>query len=197
MNAQKLAIAIGLLKDKKCNCGIAHTEDCDPKMDMPIAEIDGVKNINANINFWSKKRGLAFEIEANFKYDSQDDVNPTIYRKTKYNDKGINKDDILTFSRELLDELPKLRLSLSGRLCVRDTEAESLRAAFEDVFTAIECDTVKIDKTPVCCVCYEKTDTETPCKHPLCNRCWSKIEIGGDDHDECACPMCRENIHYV
>jgi hypothetical protein len=197
MNAQKLAIAIGLLKDKKCNCGIPHTEECMPKMFMPINEIDGVKNISAKISFYHKKKGLAFGVEADFKVDSEEDAHPTIYHKSKYNEKGINKDDILEFSRELLDELPKLRLSLYGLLCVRDTEAESLRAAFEDVFTAIECDTVKIDKTAVCCVCYEKTDTKTHCKHPLCNRCWSNIEIGGDDYNECACPMCRENIYYV
>jgi hypothetical protein len=197
MNAQKLAIAIGLLKEKKCECGIAHSEECMPKMGMPIVEIDGVKNLNSNINFYMKKKGLAFEVEADFKYDGDDDENPRMFIKTKYNEKGINKDDILAFSCELLDELPQLRLGLNGRLLIRDTRYVSLRAAFEDVFAAIECETVKVDKTGVCCVCYEKTDTKTPCKHSLCNRCWSKIEICGEEHNECSCPMCRENIYYV
>ena len=197
MNAQKLAIAIGLLKDKKCECGIAHSEECMPEMGMPIVEIDGVKNITSNIHFYMKKRGLAFYIDADFKYDSNGSENPKIYNKSKYNEKGINKDDILAFSCELLEELPQLRLGLNGQLLIRDTEYVSMRAAFEDVFTAIECDTVKVDKTGVCCVCYEKTDTKTPCNHPLCNRCWSKIKIGGEDHNECSCPLCRENIYYI
>ena len=198
-NAQKLAIAIGLLKDKKCTCGISHTEECMPRMGMPIVEIDGVKNLSSSIEFYHKKKGLAFKIEADFKFDAEeeDDVNPRMYYKSKYNEKGINKDDILAFSCELLEELPQLRLGLNGDLLIRDTEFVSLRNAFEDVFVAIECETVKVDKTGVCCVCYEKTDTKTVCKHSLCNRCWSKIEIGGEDHNECACPMCRENIYYV
>jgi hypothetical protein len=197
MNAQKLAIAIGLLKDQKCKCGIHHSEECMPLMAIPIIEIDGVKNLSSNIHFYSKKRGLAFQIAADFKYDGNDDENPRIYFKSKYNEEGINKDDILAFSCELLEELPKLRMGLNGDLFIPDTVSMSLRYTFEEVFTAIECDTVKVDKTGVCSVCYEKTDTKTPCKHPLCNRCWSKIDICGDDHNECACPMCRQNIFYV
>jgi len=199
MNAQKLAIAIGLLKEKKCECGIAHTQECMLKMGMPIVEIDGVKNITCHIEFYQKKKGIGFEVKADFKYDAEDDEQPRprLYWKNKYNENGINKDDILAFSCELLEELPKLRLGLNGALLIRDIQYVSLRAAFEDVFTAIECDTVKVDKTGVCCVCYEKTDTKTRCKHPLCNRCWSKIEICGEDHNECACPLCRENIYYI
>ena len=199
MNAQKLAVAIGLVKDKKSESGIAHTEECMPKMWMPIVEIDGVKDLRSNIHFYHKKKGLAFEITADFKVGNGDDKNPRMYIKAKYNENGINKDDILAFSCELLEELPQLRLGLNGALLIRDIQYVSLRAAFEDVFTAIECDTVKVDKTGVCCVCYEKTDTKTPCKHPLCNRCWSEIdiEICGEDHNECACPLCRENIYYV
>jgi len=196
-NAKKLAIAIGLLKEKKCECGFAHTEECMPKMGMPIVEIDGVKNISSNIHFYYEKKGLAFEITADFKYDEEDSDGETIYFKSKINEKGINKDDILAFSCELLEELPQLRLGLNGRLLIRDTRYVSLRAAFEDVFAAIECDTVKVDKTGVCCVCYEKTDTKTPCKHSLCNRCWSQIEICRQGGNVCACPICRENIYYV
>jgi hypothetical protein len=168
-----------------------------PKMDMPIVEIDGVKNLSSNIQFCNKKKLLAFQIDADFKYDEDCSDNPTIYFKSKFNEKGINKDDILAFSCELLEELPQLRLGLHGGLLIRDTRYVSLRAAFEDVFAAIECDTVKVDKTGVCCVCYEKTDTKTACKHPLCNRCWSKIEICGEGGNVCMCPMCRENIYYV
>jgi len=200
-NAKKLAIAIGLLKERKCECKpnnminhVCHTGM--PKMGVPIVEIDGVKNISSNIHFYQKKQGLCFEVEADFKYDS-DDENPKMYMKTKYNQDGINKEDILQFSCELLEELPQIRLGLHGNLLIRDAQYVSLRTAFEDVFAAIECETIKVDKTGDCCVCYEKTDTKTPCEHSLCNRCWSKIEICGEDNNECSCPMCRKNIYYL
>ena len=52
-----------------------------------------------------------------------------------------------------------------------------------------------------CCVCHERTDTETKCGHKLCIPCWathnttSYTEHGRDDFD-CApkCPMCRADI---
>ena len=194
-NAQKLAIAIALLKDKKCACGISHKVECMPKMSMPIVEIDGVKNISSNIHFYNEKKGLTFEVEAYFKCDDEKGLNPTIDRKSKYNTNGINKDDILEFSCELLEELPQIRLGFNGQLLIRDTQFVSMRAAFEDVFATIECETIKVDKTGVCCVCYEKTDTKTPCAHALCNRCWSKVF--DKDEDECPCPMCRENIYHI
>ena len=194
-NAQKLAIAIALLKDKKCDCGISHTLECMPRMSMPIVEIDGVKNISSYIKFYCDKKSLAFEVEADFKYDCKNEENPTIYMKRKNNKDGINKDDILAFSCELLEELPQIRLGLNGQLLIRDTQFVSMRAAFEDVFATIECETIKVDKTGVCCVCYEKTDTKTPCAHALCNRCWSKVF--DKDEDECPCPMCRENIYHI
>ena len=194
-NAQKLAIAIALLKDKKCDCGISHTLECMPRMSMPIVEIDGVKNISSYIKFYCDKKSLAFEVEADFKYDCKNEENPTIYMKRKNNKDGINKDDILAFSCELLEELPQIRLGLNGQLLIRDTQFVSMRAAFEDVFATIECETIKVDKTDVCCVCYEKTDTKTPCAQALCNRCWSKVF--DKDEDECPCPMCRENIYHI
>ena len=194
-NAQKLAIAIALLKDKKCDCGISHTLECMPRMSMPIVEIDGVKNISSYIKFYCDKKSLAFEVEADFKYDCKNEENPTIYMKRKNNKDGINKDDILAFSCELLEELPQIRLGLNGQLLIRDTQFVSMRAAFEDVFATIECETIKVDKTDVCCVCYEKTDTKTPCAHALCNRCWSKVF--DKDEDERPCPMCRENIYHI
>jgi hypothetical protein len=197
-NAQKLAIAIALLKDKKCACGISHKQECMPLISMPIVEIDGVKNISCYIKFYCEKKGLAFEVEADFKYDGENDESPTIYMKRKYNTNGINKDDILAFSCELLEELPQIRLGLNGQLLIRDTQIMSMRAAFEDVFATIECETIKVDKTGVCCVCYEKTDTKTPCGHTLCNRCWCKIEKDEKDEDApMPCPLCRKNIFYI
>ena len=59
MNAQKLAIAIGLLNE---------SEECMTKIYIPIVEIDGVKNITSNIHFDNQKKDLTFEIIAEFKF---------------------------------------------------------------------------------------------------------------------------------
>jgi hypothetical protein len=52
-----------------------------------------------------------------------------------------------------------------------------------------------------CCVCRERTNTETKCGHKLCIPCWATIntkfhdEQGSDDEDEVPkCPMCRADI---
>jgi hypothetical protein len=52
-----------------------------------------------------------------------------------------------------------------------------------------------------CCVCRERTNTETKCGHKLCIPCWASIntkfhaEQGSDDEDEVPkCPMCRNDI---
>lgn len=198
MNVQKLAIAIGLLKNQKCSGPTTHTEHCkcQPSQRMPIVEIDGIKNLDSRIEFYQDGKGLSFEATANFKYDDEDNHGERIYFTAKCNKDGINKDDILEFSQKLLDELPRLQLGLNGMLLIRDNEFVSLRAAFEDVFTTIESETLKVQKTGTCSVCYEKTDTTTPCDHPLCNRCWSKIEM--NDETNCIpCPLCRENIFYL
>lgn len=198
-NAKKLAVAIGILKARKCTCCKSDTSVCGSRMGMPISEIDGVKNIGCNIQFYQGNKGLGFEVTTEFKYDGEEDEHPRLYWKSKYNEKGINKDDILAFSIELLDELPRIKLGLCGVLLIRDIEYVSLRDAFEEVFTTIECENIKVDKTGVCSVCYEKTDTMTPCGHALCNRCWSKIEKikDCDGDEETPCPLCRKNIYYV
>jgi hypothetical protein len=196
-NTQKLAIAIGLLKERKSGYKISILEhQSSASMGMPIVEIDGVKNLDCGIAFYHENKGVMFYVDAEFKC-AEEDRDIRLYFKSNFNATGITEDDILAFSSELLKELPQLRLKLNGRLGIKDDECVSLRAAFEDVFTAIECDTVKVNKTGVCSVCYEKTDTKTPCKHPLCNRCWSKIGVCGDEHNQTPCPLCRENIYYV
>ena len=52
-----------------------------------------------------------------------------------------------------------------------------------------------------CCVCHERTNTETKCGHKLCIPCWATInttfyaEQDSDDEDEVpSCPMCRADI---
>ena len=198
ISVQKLSITIGLFKNIKCECKKSHTELCDRKMPIPIIEIDGVKNLDCNIEFYQNGKGLCFRAETEFQYDGDELENPTIYFKAKYNKDGITKDDILEFSQNLLDELPKLQLGLYGVLMVIDKEYISIQSALEDIFTTIESETFKVSKTGTCSVCYEKTYTKTPCGHLLCNRCWSKIEKnGGTDHDEIPCPLCRKNIYYI
>jgi hypothetical protein len=45
-----------------------------------------------------------------------------------------------------------------------------------------------------CCVCFEKNEVKTSCKHNLCRPCHSKLEWNEEeDEDEKfkLCPMCR------
>ncbi len=198
-NAQKLAIAIGLMKDHVCGCCTNNTKKCLPSKCVPITEIDGVKNIDCHIAYYGQeKRGLEFEVKAEFKYDSENDEFPLLFRLSKFNPNGITAEDTLAFSKAVLIAIPLLKLGYRGDLAIPDKCVTTVHKTFDDVFSSIACPTVVVDCMEECSVCYDKTYTKTSCEHALCNRCWSKIQPTNDeDGDETTpCPMCRKNIHY-
>lgn len=198
-NAQKLAVAIGLIKEHVCECCTKISKKCAPSKYVPITEIDGVKNIDCRISYYSEKRGLEFEVKAEFKYDCHNDVFPILFRMTKYNKDGITSEDILAFSSAVLMAIPLLKLGYGGDLMPENKCESAVHKTFDDVFSSIACPTVVVDCMKECSVCYEKTNTKTPCKHSLCNRCWSKIQpVQDEDCDDVTpCPICRKNIHYI
>lgn len=62
----------------------------------------------------------------------------------------------------------------------------------------IEEETGIISKFGDCCICFDKTNTRTPCKHALCIPCWAKINYKEDDDlgdNVRDCPICRANIY--
>ena len=198
-NAQKLAVAIGLIKEQVCECCTKISKKCAPSKYVPITEIDGVKNIDCRISYFSEQRGLEFEVKAEFKYASDDDQFPILFRMTKYNKDGITSEDTLAFSTAVLIAIPLLKLDYGGDLAPENNCESAVHKAFDDVLSSIACPTVVVDCMQECSVCYENTITKTCCKHSLCNRCWSKIQPVKDEdgEDETPCPMCRTNIYYV
>jgi hypothetical protein len=198
-NAQKLAIAIGLMKTQKCKCSTKTPHACDPSMRIPIIEIDGVKNIDCRISYCFNKSVLKFEVTADFKYDGDEDENPILFRISKISDNGITAADTLAFSTAVLTAIPLLKLDFEGNLAPFDKCSVDIYKAIDDVFSSIACPTVVVDCMQECSVCYEKTRTKTKCNHSLCNRCWSKIEEVKDEDGDLTtpCPICRENIHYI
>jgi len=198
-NAGKLAIAIGLMKTQKCDCKTRSHHTCDPSINIPIIEIDGVKNIDCRISYYFKQNGLKFEVKADFKYDEELEDYQNLFRISKFNDSGITAADTLAFSTAVLTAIPLLKLDLEGNLAPVDKCSVDIYKAIDDVFSSIACPTVVVDCMQECSVCYEKTKTKTKCNHSLCNRCWSKIQhISDEDGDlTTPCPICRENIHYI
>lgn len=63
----------------------------------------------------------------------------------------------------------------------------------------------EMEKDLDCCVCHERTNTETKCGHKLCIPCWASNnssfyanQDSDDDEDDApSCPMCREDIDYM
>ena len=57
----------------------------------------------------------------------------------------------------------------------------------------------KVKSYSECVVCYEITESRTPCKHPLCYKCSENIKVVEATDVEPphrACPMCRENVLF-
>ena len=68
------------------------------------------------------------------------------------------------------------------------------------VLDLFQFDNTKVKKYSECVVCYELTETTTPCKHPLCYKCNENIKVveffHNDELPHRACPMCRENVLF-
>ena len=169
---EKLAVIIGLLEQQE-----------KWRICLPIVEIDGVK-VTCFIEYEYKKKDKDIRFYVSVDCDNIDDIR---YHKRG---NGVTKDEILKFSQDLLEELPQLKLNIYGSFSIPNPISASIYSGLEDVFTSIECKTIKVKKIETCSVCYEKTITETPCKHLLCFRCWSQMK--SEDDDEVPCPICRK-----
>lgn len=105
------------------------------------------------------------------------------------------KIEVSEFCRKLFENLSKLKLSINGNLSINNEDTEII--ALHNIFGNIQ--NIKLDNViESCCVCYNLTLTKTPCKHPLCHRCWFSICKEDDNDDiECLCPLCREDILHI
>ena len=66
------------------------------------------------------------------------------------------------------------------------------------VLDLFQFDNTKVKSYSECVVCYEMTETTTPCKHSLCYKCNENIKVVESTYQTFhrACPMCRENVLY-
>ena len=168
----------------------------DSMIRLPIDEIDGVV-CRANIMPFKEDTGLIFQIDTCMVRNGWD---IELARKYKTGQTKLTRTEVLEFCVEILTELPLLKLDIHGKL-VNSEKAES-DTKLDNIFKKLTCSNLKI-RGDECSVCYNKTYTKTRCKHPLCFRCWSKIEDAidynhedEDDENNCAhCPICRERLN--
>jgi hypothetical protein len=167
---------------------------------FPIREIDGVICYTWLMPV-KEDKGLIFKVDTAIVSHGHD---IELYRSYKTSESKLTRTDVLEFCAELLTIIPLLKLSVNGTFKPFETtdEDQKLDKIFEKL--SLKTNNIKLCGAD-CCVCYNKTRTKTDCNHPLCYRCWAKIEDkASDDYNEedsddeatCAkCPLCRERIN--
>lgn len=96
-------------------------------------------------------------------------------------------DDLKKSVIECLDILDNITFSVADGVFQKKGAKKLHGTEFQELMNELWGLEEEID----CCVCKEKTTTETPCGHKLCILCWSTI-----NDTKPRCPMCREKIDY-
>jgi hypothetical protein len=172
---------------------------------IPIKSIDGVIcNCYIMFNKYQQWRSVSFSAESDTVINDEEGDMLRIYNMTEgwapdCDFDTVAKPKILQFCKNLIENLPKLKLTTFGRLSSNeDSEDNEGKLALCQIFGEFE--NVKLKHTiEDCCVCYNKTATKTKCKHPLCCRCWFLIPEENEDTGEVEgfCPLCREDITHI
>ena len=107
--------------------------------------------------------------------------------------KIIKKEDVEKFMDLVIDILKELKFNtFYGNF--------SKEVISPNIYDCLKCSNVEIEEGKECCVCYERTLTETWCKHSICFRCIENIPCHHSSDGDCMmekkCPMCRENIIF-
>ena len=152
---------------------------------LPIAEIDGMA---AYANIYITPARVFIEIKhLNINGCCVPD---TLYRKDHMTTTNPTVEDVYNALEDFTKVVDNLKL-------------DKIRGKLSDTpqFYPFECKFLKSpnikSKYQECCVCYDITQTETICKHPLCVRCWGQIPMvnpDGDDDYEQSCPICRRDL---
>lgn len=191
MNKELLANAIEMMKNESCH-GI--------RLRLPIDEIDGIQGVDICLVKYINT--ICLEIDGTFKMNYNGDV--CLFKR------GISLDfKSIDISDFVLNKLSTLKLRADGNLAPISSACK-IEDAIDNAFEGYECDNIKIN-IKKCCVCNERTTTETSCGHLLCHRCWSRLKRNpknpedieedeyGDDIGSTItidCPMCRKDIYY-
>lgn len=194
---KRLAIIMGLHFDKE------RADDNNPRQifHLPFSKIKGIP-INAFIVQHTspapiKKIYCNFFIEAANVYGEEDEngrENIRLFHKNFVKDK---EQTVLDFNIKVISEIFSILSTIvfdkfTAKFVLTIDNHHEL---FEEIFTlpGIEFDFGE------CCVCMEKTKTQTPCDHFLCLVCHSNIKetTCGEENCECKqqrCPICRKGI---
>jgi hypothetical protein len=160
---------------------------------LPIETIDGVY-VNFVIRTYdaeSGKLGLKYEIDIEV-YDD-DCNNITMYKHRSLPTEKITREYCENFCNSIFKALPLLKLNVNGEFQIHKKSLDIAIEKMDNLFKNFDCDNIKKSPLGECCVCYNRTNTKTDCKHSLCYRCWSKMLFDKDDDEEYVkCPMCRQ-----
>jgi hypothetical protein len=138
-------------------------------------EIRKIKDTNNEYKFYGNVHIKSSKIFYNSSLDYID-LYSNEYKLDKLSLKAIN-----TFLHKVKSDLEKIKFDkFLGRFVLHNGNINIDNIGI-DIFGD------KYSNAAECCVCYEKTYTETICSHYLCVECWSNIK-------KKTCPMCREYL---
>jgi hypothetical protein len=110
-------------------------------------------------------------------------------------------DQLLIVLSNLFSNIDKYKLSNNGRLINIDDEEFMFESINLQIIEALkDSKNIEMEIPKECSICYNNTNTKTPCNHQLCMRCWSAVmheHVHPDDdtdESEAPCPICRKDI---
>jgi len=162
---------------------------------LPIDTIDGVY-VSCYIRSYdaeNEKIGLVYNIELEI-YDD-DCENISMYKHRSLPIQNLTKEYCEKFCQTIFTTLPLLKLHPVGGFVTHKTSRAIGHEKLETLFKNFDCNNITKSNLGECCVCYNRTDTKTCCKHSLCYRCWSKMVNDKDEDEEYVkCPICRQDL---
>ena len=184
-----------------------------------IKNIDGIENIYAHIRFCrsgNHVEGLFYihNIHSighvSFNHDDSNSfyVNKNLYftyifyktkmdcihTKLKKNNVMNNKYKFHNFNNSIKSLFRNIIFKLKfdnffGKFFIPNNEESNYLTS---LFCVIESSDNMKSIGDTCCVCHEKTATQTKCNHNLCVKCYSKIKKNNGENS--TCPLCRKYI---
>lgn len=165
-----------------------------------IYEIDGISvNVFINILITDNKKDIVLLVINNsvvFDYGADEyynmfrqNLSPSILKKDTdepeltFTDVALAFDNLKNYMSDIYHN------KLTSRFANKSEDKLGMSLALSSIIKSNK----KINITEhKCCVCYDKTDTVSQCKHYLCLECWENID--DDDESNKPCPLCRETL---
>ncbi len=169
-----------------------NTSSCCVTFSKLINAIKVVKGIPVNADLRIVKRCASsnnykyiFNLDSSKIYVSSCNDCITEYNlfSQSYDSEELSSETISSFLLSIKDSLSKLEFNNFIGCFVKDQEVN------EDYLGLDIFDNEYMESND-CCVCMEKTITQTNCSHSLCVQCWSKLK-----KDEC--PICRMDNIFI